>query len=206
MISYDELLTILKSRRSIRSYNKKNIEIDRIVKILEAAILAPSPTNSQGWRFRILQNIDDIVKINNAVEKRLYEIAKEMPDGVLKDEFIKYGQNFVFMKNASALLLCYSQKPRSIMKNLFTSKINLYKGEGHILSLGMAIQNMLLAATTLQLASCILTGPLIAEDEINLIFTPPARFELTALITLGYNDKQVKSPGRKSIEKFIIND
>ena len=47
---------LIKKRRSIRSFLKKEIPASHIKKILESASWAPSGLNNQPWRFVILRN------------------------------------------------------------------------------------------------------------------------------------------------------
>lgn len=51
-----DILGIIKSRRSVRKYDKENIPINVIEKIIEAGSFAPSGLNNQPWKFKILQN------------------------------------------------------------------------------------------------------------------------------------------------------
>jgi nitroreductase len=44
----------IKNRRSIRSYNEKPIEKQKLMKVLEAVRLSPSAGNRQPWRFIVI--------------------------------------------------------------------------------------------------------------------------------------------------------
>ncbi len=46
----------IKKRKSVRSYKDKEIEEDKLNKILEAARLAPSASNNQEWRFVVVKD------------------------------------------------------------------------------------------------------------------------------------------------------
>ena len=55
------------SRRSVRLYNSKPIEIENINKIIESAIWAPSGKNGQPWKFKIITKkniIEEIAKLS----------------------------------------------------------------------------------------------------------------------------------------------
>ncbi|MEM2929107.1 MAG: nitroreductase family protein [Nitrososphaerota archaeon] len=60
-----DVLEAIYSRRSIRSFKKKQVEEEKIIKILEAAIWAPSSHNSQPWEFIIIKNQETLKKIAN---------------------------------------------------------------------------------------------------------------------------------------------
>jgi nitroreductase len=55
----------IKLRRSIRRYKRKEVEKEKLIRIIEAGRLAPSATNSQPWHF--------IVITNPEIKKRLGE-------------------------------------------------------------------------------------------------------------------------------------
>ncbi|MCK4796220.1 MAG: nitroreductase family protein [Spirochaetes bacterium] len=204
-MNYEDFLSLCKIRRSVRQYNDKKVLIGDIYKIIDAAIQAPSGTNIQGWKFRIINNKNEIIKVTDIIEQKLKDVASKFDDSyILKENFLKYGKNFYFFKKAPCVIFLYSCKPRNIVKRFFGKGLSWYKGEGVFLSLGMAMQNMMLAACTLGISTCALTGPLLAEKELNDILKPPPKHELTALLCLGYTDKQPQSPGRKPIEKFIV--
>lgn len=59
------MIEAIKHRRSIRKFENKPIEDEKLNKILEAARLAPSGNNRQPWFFIIVN--DDIVKQEIAV-------------------------------------------------------------------------------------------------------------------------------------------
>jgi nitroreductase len=51
-----DIITIIKSRRSIRNYSNKQISKEDINKMLEAARWAPSAVNGQPWRFIVVSD------------------------------------------------------------------------------------------------------------------------------------------------------
>jgi len=62
----NDILEIIKSRRSIRNYKNEKIKDEEILKIVEAGRWAPSASNNQPWRFIIVQNEELIKKIGDA--------------------------------------------------------------------------------------------------------------------------------------------
>ena len=52
-------MSIINKRQSIRRFNEKEVEVEKINKIIEAVMLAPSSKNKQPWRFVIL----DLTKV-----------------------------------------------------------------------------------------------------------------------------------------------
>ncbi len=58
------------TRRSVRSYSKKEVEEEKLEKILKAAMQAPSAGNEQPWHFIVIRD-----------KKRLEELARIHPYG-----------------------------------------------------------------------------------------------------------------------------
>jgi nitroreductase len=55
-----QVFDIIKQRRSVRLYTKQAIEEDKLKKLAEAAIWAPSAGNIHAWNLVIVQRRDDI--------------------------------------------------------------------------------------------------------------------------------------------------
>lgn len=53
-----EFMDVVRTRRSIRSYENRQVEDDKIKQVLEAARLAPSAGNRQEWRFVVVRDAD----------------------------------------------------------------------------------------------------------------------------------------------------
>lgn len=61
------IFEVILSRRSVRLYDSKSIETERLNKIIESAIWAPSGKNGQPWKFKIITEksiIEEISKLS----------------------------------------------------------------------------------------------------------------------------------------------
>lgn len=72
-----DVLSIIKGRRSIRSFQDKEIPEDHLLTILEAGIWAPSGSNIQPWEF-ILVNDPTLVKKIKLLSPGLYGMPKAL--------------------------------------------------------------------------------------------------------------------------------
>ena len=50
------VIEAIRTRRSVRSYQDKPVEPEKLQQLLEAARLAPSASNSQDWKFIVVQD------------------------------------------------------------------------------------------------------------------------------------------------------
>ena len=58
-----QVLELMKQRCSVRQYQDRRIERDKLLYVLEAARVAPSACNNQPWRFFVIEDPSSIAKI-----------------------------------------------------------------------------------------------------------------------------------------------
>jgi len=120
-----ELFEAINKRRSIRNYSEEPVEWDKVVKILESAIRAPSSGNVQNWRF--------VIVTDKKLRSKLAEASLQQ----------------YWMENAPIHIIVCSDNFE--IKKLYGERgEKLYS----IQNCAAAIQNMLLTATALGLGSC----------------------------------------------------
>lgn len=66
MVNSEEFLEFIKNRRSIRSFQNKQIQENEIEMILEAGRWAPSASNKQPWEFIVIKDREFIIKVAKA--------------------------------------------------------------------------------------------------------------------------------------------
>lgn len=54
----DPILEIIKKRRTVKKFLRNNVEFEKIQKIIDAGMWAPSAGNVQPWKFIVVQNQD----------------------------------------------------------------------------------------------------------------------------------------------------
>lgn len=68
-------LELVKSRYSCRAYKALNVEKEKLDYIMECVRFAPSAVNKQPWRFHILTNEDDKLKIQQCYHRDWFNTA-----------------------------------------------------------------------------------------------------------------------------------
>ncbi len=61
----EDIIEVIKTRRSVRRYKKENIPRATVMEILEAGRWAPSSSNNQPWRFVVIDDENTIQKITS---------------------------------------------------------------------------------------------------------------------------------------------
>lgn len=59
-------MSLIQKRRSIRRYLKKDIEVEKISMLIEAALRAPSSRDLQPWEFIVVTDRDSLDKLSRA--------------------------------------------------------------------------------------------------------------------------------------------
>ena len=60
------MLSLIRKRRSIRRFQDKQIERDKMNKIIQSALLSPSSKNNNPWKFIIIDDKELLVKLADA--------------------------------------------------------------------------------------------------------------------------------------------
>lgn len=136
----NEIISNIKTRRSIRKYQSRQISKADLNCILEAATFAPSGSNSQSWLFTAIQNEDILLELNEVVRKAFLNLElaeKEYPAKVsAKKSAVNPNYNF------------YYHAPTLIVASNIPDYANA------MADCSAALQNIFLTANSLNLGSC----------------------------------------------------
>lgn len=205
-------LEFIYNRKSVRKFKDNEVPREDIIKMLDAAIHAPSPKNQQTWHFVVIQNKELINKIGHIVEKNhtnLAEMAKVEKQRKLMMTLLPY---YTCFKNAPVLVVVYSKEyymiEETILRDNNASEEVLNElrfPNSAAQGVGAAIENFLLAATELGYGTCYMTGPTHSKSEIEeLISFNKEGYNLMAMISLGVSeDDTPNSPPRKPLEEVV---
>ncbi len=157
-MSFQELVKI---RQSTRRYSDREVEREKIGICLEAARLAPSASNSQPWKFIV---VDD-----PGLKDKL---AHQTYDSVLS--FNK------FVTQAPVIIGIVLEKPKLITRIGATIK----KREFPLIDIGIAAEHLCLQAIELGLGTCMLGW--FNEKKVKKLLHIPEKKRIGLLISLGY--------------------
>ena len=169
--------------------------------MLDAARWAPSNHNRQPWRFVVIEDRGTIARLAQQIGTELSEKLKSLP-AVASGHLDDFAQHATFFSSVPVLICAMHKLPVSFASALLKDATHPELVSGEPLSTAMAVQNLLLAAHTIGLGTCVLTAPLIAQDAINRELSPAAGYSMTCLIALGYPDEHPSPPRRKSIKQI----
>jgi len=200
------ILELMQKRRSIRRFKPEVPPDADILKLIEAAVAAPSATNKQPWRFLIAKKKQHFEIIAKAVDKaRQHYLSLLSPE--YRSEFANYSVNFMSFLNAPVIILpIYRAFPgiSALVKEKSPEKevvfLKTYEHDTALMGVSLAVQNILLMCEAVGLGACCMTGPLIARLEIEKGLLVPKGWQIAAVIAVGYPDEAPQPPGRKKLE------
>lgn len=161
----------IRKRRSVKEFSTKQVNWEELTKVLEAAIYAPMAGNIFSLRFIVVSDKEKKNKIANAC---------------LEQYFIQDASFVVVVCNDLALT--------KDMYGEFAEKFGRQQA-------GAAIQNMLLTATSLGLASCWIGS--FEEESIKRLLSIPDEVVVEAVIGLGNIKGKVEMPPKKDLNKVV---
>jgi nitroreductase len=171
---------LINTRQSVRRYEPRPVEKEKLMQCLEAARLAPSASNSQPWYLVVVDEPD----LKN-------ELAKATFDPVLS--FNK------FVLQAPVIIVMVTEKAGLITR--IAAKIK--KRDWSQVDTGIAAEHFCLQAAELGLGTCMLGW--FYEDKVKQLLNIPKHKFIGLLITLGYppENYRIREKTRKPIDEII---
>lgn len=191
---HNEVLDCIRARRSTRQFQERQIEAEHLEAILEAAIWAPSGSNSQSWLFTAIQNKDILSRINELVREGFQHWTPD--DGYpskLRAKANAQKKDYHFFYHAPTLIIASNQP----------------NYENAMADCALALENLFLAAHSLGLGSCYINQLhwLRNDPEIrNYLFELgiPKEHTICSSAAVGYISKGSSIPLRKDGTIHII--
>jgi nitroreductase len=210
-----ELFEVLHTCRAMRRLKPDPVPEDLLLKLVDAAIHAPSSSNAQNWRFIIVRDaaqkrkIQELWKQGWAWYKDTIGAAGPRPgeDIEARKRTVKAGDYMVdHLHETPALVFVAVKKDEAVAKALASpttvtaairhlglgGTLRLLAGAGNATSTGVhstaypAVQNLLLAARGLGLGAVLTTPHLFHPGAYEKILNVPSAMTLTCCIPIGY--------------------
>jgi coenzyme F420-0:L-glutamate ligase/coenzyme F420-1:gamma-L-glutamate ligase len=194
-----ELLETIRSRRSIRRYEKSRVPREVLDELLEAARWAPSAHNRQPWRFAVIEE-----------EKTRHALATAMGEKLRADLERDGAPGDVIEAEVSYSFARITSAPALIVVSLTMRDMDRYPDPGRsraewvmaVQSTALAVQNLLLAAHSGGLGACWMCAPLFVPETVREVLMLEPDWEPQALVTLGY-PAETKTKTRKPLKTLV---
>lgn len=198
----NNLMEFIKSRRSIRVFENKAVELEKLKRILETATHAPSAHNRQPWRFVVLNSVNmrkKIVDTMNVDYKKALENAG-MNEEQVASSMKKRGDRIIGA--GAAIILCMNPDEM----NKFPEDEERQDGElaMGIQSVALAGGNLLLAAHAEGLGGVWTCAPLFTQNNIIKEFELSESWKPQALLLIGYPAEEAGKKEIKPLEDVAL--
>ncbi len=172
-------LELIKQRQSVRKYTDKPVEQEKILRCLEAARLAQSASNSQPWKFIVI----DEPELKNKIAKETYSTL------------VSFNK---FVIDAPVIIAIILEKPPIV--NRIGGRIK--KRSWKLIDLGIAAEHFCLQAHEEGLGTCMIGW--YNEKEIKQLLNIPKEKDLSLLISVGYapEDYKLRTKTRKPLDEI----
>jgi len=188
---YDVLKQICESRKSARAFSSKKIDDAFIKKIIDAAYTSPFASRRKSWKIITITDKDQISRIAEITSNKIKNLENSIKSE-FTEFFVKYSKNFIFFEQAPVLLIPVFRifPVMSYMMKDNNNSLDIFERDNYTKSIGCVSMLILLAAESLGLKACMMTGLLIAETEISDALNINAGMNIGAIIPVGYEKEQ----------------
>ena len=192
MTDYDALLKICEARKSTRVFDSAPVHGDMIEKIRKIALTSPYASGRKNWEVKVITDRDLLRSMARVVEEKTRAIQERIrPD--MQEHFASYARNFSFFASAPALFVTTFRAAPSLSLMLPEPGPDIIQWErdASVKSISCVAMLILLAAESLGLGGCYVTGALIAEEELARLLDIPKGRNIGALIPVGFPAKRI---------------
>ncbi len=195
-IKNNETLSNIIARRSVRMYTDSDVSDQDILTILNAANQAPSAHNNQSWRFVIVKGArkNELVEL---VSRRAGDFPR--PSSTL----LRMASRSIASSPVTIAVINTGELIRHGTELFEVDKDIAYDffRTMEIQSSAAAVENMLIAATSLGLSTVWLGILFLIKDEVLELLGEKGEF--MAVVPVGYAAKESSGPSKRPLEMIV---
>ncbi len=169
-----DFFNLVQNRQSARVYLKKQVEIEKINKIIETARLAPSACNSQPWKMLVVRD-----------EKNANALKDALIDGKI-NAFLNDVSSFIALVEEPAIL---------------RAGVNVESDYYTEYDIGELIAYITLSAEALGVSSCIIGR--VDTEKIKSVLNLNENEKCKIVVALGYSECAKREKIRKPLEEVV---
>jgi coenzyme F420-0:L-glutamate ligase / coenzyme F420-1:gamma-L-glutamate ligase len=195
----DSFAVLVSGRRSIRRYRPEPVDEALIGRIIAQATWAPSAHNRQPWRFALIDH----------TKRRT--LAAAMAAQLQRDRLADGDDPKVVAADVARSIARLTEAPSLVLVALTMQEMDRYpdprRAQAEFLmaaqSTAMAAQNLMLAAHSQGLGSCVLCAPLFCPDTVVEALDLPRDWQPQCLITMGWPANTGKTASRRPLSEVL---
>lgn len=197
-----DVLEAISSMRAVRHFTDDTVSDKEIGLMIEAATKAPSGGGSEPWHFIAVRSL--------VLKKRLGKVFADTWDRMMVSSYLSsvpMDRRWIY-REATEMVHGTDKAPLIIIACIDTS-IASKNEKVKCASIYPAVQNLMLAAWSMGIGSCLTTHgciPSRGESEVKKILGLPDHVEVSAVIFLGRPRKPLSLPRRRPVSQVLHED
>ena len=197
LFTQNETLENIKNRRSVRAFTDLPVSENDISTILQAANMAPSAHNQQSWRFVVIRD-QKKHELVNLITARAVDFPRASATLLrMASRTIAGAPVVIAVVNTGELINHGTQ-----LFKIAAHKAYDFFRTMEIQSSAAAVENLMIAATSLGLASVWLGILFLMKDDVcDLLGEPEGEF--MAVIPLGYPARKSSGPKKRALNVTV---
>ncbi len=204
----DDLLRLIRTRRSIRRFKPDPVPDADIEKIVEAARWAMSGANGQPWEFIVVKDPKirkKIVALLLEQWKGIYSIESTRAEEFRHPGFIDPPKELPGFKDAPVIIVIVGD-PRTFQATVLAT--HFFAGDGNTFhkNLANATQLIHLAAAALGLGSQWVSITTQIEGKLKAVLGVPDLFTIQTIVPVGYPAYRPPAPYRRKLTEITHFD
>lgn len=203
---------VIRSRRSVRSWQDKEVPEELLLKAVELATWAPNAGNQQGWRFFIILKKDTINAIADALQSSVDQMASWPESNAFREELDGSRKRACFFRSAPAAIVIAAGKYESladkilILREKSDSKAAQTRqwrntASSRLQTAASAAAYLSLILHQMGLGAVWMTGPMQIKGDIEKILGVPQGWDVVTFIPVGYPADTPRPRERKPVSE-----
>ena len=188
------------ARRTIRAFTAEPVESEAVRRAIAAALTAPAPHHSEPWRFAVLETAGARTALLDAMREAW--AADLRGDGFTPEQIVRRLRRGDVLRNA----------PLIIVPCLVTDAAHHYPDERRnrseqamfTVSMGAAVQNLLVALAVDGLGSAWISSTLFCQDAAARVMDLPDGWRPMGAIAVGHPAEQARPRPPRDPANFIL--
>jgi len=199
---------LAETRRSIRHYLPTPVPRGVIAELIAAAHTAPSNFNRQPWHFLVADSPAWRDAIAQLILRGISQCEARDTDRGVTNILSHIRLWAEPLAQSPVLILAFYRPSPELVDDRIGALLDVNADTSaynpNLLSLGMALQNLLLAAHERGLGTCVHSGPLpFLRPLVNRLLNLPVRLQLAAVVSLGYPNETPHPMQRRDVARVM---
>jgi len=195
------LAQTIRARTSTRTFTGRPVDRELIVRLIAAAITAPSAHNRQPWRFVVVGQDENRERLVRSLSGRWRADAADGSASPPPDDRAIERNAKMLLAAPALLILCVDSAAVSQQPDAHRTALEQQMAEQ---SVAAAAATLLLAAHAEGLSGCWLSAPLFAPEEIRQSVCLSREWQPQALVILGYPRMKPAKPARRPLSEIVL--